>query len=330
MSKGVGLDIGTMNLVAARNTGKAVETQRIRDAFLDLPANAKKVLKLSGANYVEHNGDLLLIGDDALELANVFGREARRPLSKGLVSSQEADSLDVLAHMIKKLLGAPKEKGEHCYYSIPAAPVDNPERDVIYHKRVFERIVANCGYTATPSNEAMAIVFSECAADGFSGLSFSFGSGMTNIALAYHAVEAMTFSVERGGDWIDGGAATALGGTAARMCALKEAGVDLMNPVGREQEALVFYYKELVDYALTWAGNEFLRRGLEQTVTRPVPIVISGGTSTAIGFLDLFNSVLERKRKKFPLKVTEVRAASEPFDAVARGLLVQAHQEYEE
>ena len=44
----VGLDIGTMNIVSARQNkeGKIV-TKRIRDAFVDLPISAKKMLKLN-------------------------------------------------------------------------------------------------------------------------------------------------------------------------------------------------------------------------------------------------------------------------------------------
>ena len=53
----VGLDVGTMNLVAARQGKDGIETKRIRDAFLDLPASSKKLLKLSGADFVER-GDL--------------------------------------------------------------------------------------------------------------------------------------------------------------------------------------------------------------------------------------------------------------------------------
>jgi hypothetical protein len=327
---GVGLDVGTMNLVAGRFEGDKVVTKRMRDAFLDLPKSAQKVLKLSKAAYVERGDELLLLGDQALELAAVFGREARRPLSGGLIAAGELEAMDVLAYMIKELLGAPKAPGEHCYYSVPAAPVDNLSRDVIYHKRVFEKIVTQCGYTATPSNEAMAIIYAEAAKDNFSALSFSFGSGMTNIALGYAAVETMAFSVERGGDWIDGGAARSVGTTASRMCSIKEEGIDLANPKTREQEAISYYYRELISYTLEWTANEFKRRGLGQTVTKPLPIIVSGGTSTAKGFLDIFKSVLDRQRKKLGLEVTEVRAAAEPFDAVARGLLVQANQEHSE
>ena len=50
----------------------------------------------------------------------------------------------------------------------------------------------------------------------------------------------MSFSVARGGDWIDSGAARAVGGTSARMCSIKESGLDLQNPKTREEEAIVF------------------------------------------------------------------------------------------
>ena len=43
-SVGVGVDLGTMNIVSARQTpGGNVETKRIRDAFIDLDSEAKKL-----------------------------------------------------------------------------------------------------------------------------------------------------------------------------------------------------------------------------------------------------------------------------------------------
>ena len=101
----VGLDIGTMNLVAARQEGDQIKTSRLRDAFLDLPLTSKKLLKLSGTDFLERGEELLIIGDAALEMGNMFGREVRRPLHKGLVSSSEMDALDVVGYMIKSLLG---------------------------------------------------------------------------------------------------------------------------------------------------------------------------------------------------------------------------------
>lgn len=329
---GVGLDIGTMNLVAARRTGVGVEHTRMRDAFLDLPSSAKKMLKLKKTSFIEREDDVLILGDAALQTANVFGKEARRPLSAGLIAAGELEAMEVLALMIKQVLGTPVVEGEHCYFSVPAAPIDQPDRDIIYHKGVFERIVEECGYTAWPANEAMAIIYSECANDGFSGIAMSFGSGMTNIALAIGtiAAEGLTFSVARGGDWIDSGASKSVGSTQARICAIKERGVDLLNPEGREQEAISFYYKELIRYTLDQIAQQFATRRGKFELDEAIPLVISGGTSMAGNFVALFKTEFERRRKKFPIEVSEIRHASDPMNAVANGMLTQAMLEHEE
>jgi len=325
--QGVGVDCGTMNIVAARQTDKGIVTTRMRDAFLDLPPNSKKMLRISGASFVEREDDVLILGDAALEIANIFGKEARRPLSGGLVSSSESESLEVLALLVKSVLGAPKTPNEVCYFSVPASPIDQPGKDVIYHKGVFERIIKECGYEPYAANEAMAIIYSECAAENFSGLSISFGSGMSNIALAVNTVEGLTFSVARGGDYLDAGAAKAIGATQARICAIKEAGFDLNNPIGKEQEALSFYYKNLIEYVIDNIANQFKAIQGQFALPRPIPLIISGGTSKAGGFVEFFTQVFEKKRKKFPIQISEIRQAKDPLNAVAYGLLVQALQE---
>lgn len=334
MSKnlGRGLDIGTMNIVCAQRTAKdKVETSRVRDAFLDLDAGAKKMLKLSGTNFIDRGEDgIIVVGDAAMEMANVFSREVRRPLSAGLISAGELDALEILGIMIKNLLGAPSAEGETCYFSVPAAPVDDPTRDVIYHRGVFERIVTECGYNAIAGNEAMAIVYAECAPEMFSGLGISFGSGMCNIALSINGIEGMAFSVARGGDWIDAGAAKAVGSTSSRVCALKEKGIDLLSPASREEEALVLYYKSLIEYALDNIAKQFALVRDRFALPKAIPIVVSGGTSKAGNFLEFFKSTFEKKRKRFPIEVSEIRQASDPLNAVARGLLLQAMQEHDD
>ena len=327
---GVGLDVGTMNLVSARRSGKDVETSRIRDAFLDLDSGAKKMLKLSGVQFIDHGEDgIIVVGDAAMEMANVFGREARRPLSQGLVSAGEMDALAVLGVLVKNVLGEPAEENEICFFSVPAAPVD-ADRDVVYHQGVFERIVEECGFEAYASNEAMAIIYSETAAEGFSGLGISFGSGMCNIALSVSGVEGMSFSVARGGDWIDGGAAKAMGSTQSRMCAVKEKGIDLMDPKNREEEALALYYKSLIEYCIDQVSREFIKIKDRFALPKPIPIVVSGGTSMAGNFLPFFEKVFAKKKRKFPFEISEIRQAGDPLNAVAQGLLIQAVQEYED
>ena len=327
---GVGLDVGTMNVVSARQTPEGIKTRRIRDAFLDLPLKAKKMLKLSGVDFIERDDEILIVGDPALETANIFGKEARRPLSDGLVSPNEPEALEVLAMIIKGVLGEPQEENEVCYYSVPAAPVDAPSKDVIYHQGVLQRIIEECGYEAIASNEAMAIVFSEAASDGFSALCTSFGSGMSNVALSVNTIEGMTFSVARGGDFIDAGAASATGSTKARICAVKEGGIDLNAPKNREEEAIAFYYRHLIEYTLDQISKKFKQNSGQFALPKAIPIIVGGGTSKVGGFMEFFKTVFEKKKKRFPIEVSEIRHAQDPLNVVATGLLVQARQEYED
>lgn len=327
---GIGADIGTMNLISARRTPEGVKTKRIRDLFLDLPKEAGKMLKLTGADFVERDDDLIILGDRALEISNVFGKEARRPLSSGLVSPKEIDSFEVLSLLVKHILGEPLEENEHCYFSVPAMPIDRPEQTVIYHKGIFEKIISDCGYTPTAANEAMAIIYSETAAENFSGIGMSFGSGLSNVALSVNTIEGLSFSVNRSGDWIDKGAANSIGSTQARMCSIKERGIDLNHPQNREQEAITFYYRALIEYVLDHITNRFRAIQDQFALPKPIPIVVAGGTSLVGGFMEFFQKVFESKQKRFPIEVSEIRQAKDPLNSIAKGLLVQATQEYAE
>lgn len=327
---GVGLDIGTMNLVTARKSVSGqVVTDRIRDAFLDLELDAKRSLKMSNVNFVEQDGTLIVFGDSALTMANLFKREARRPLSKGVISAGELDAQSILGLLIHYVIGTPMVDNEHCFYSVPAAPVDDPSQDVIFHTEVFRKILQDKGYRAHPTNEAMAIIYSQCAAENFSGLAVSFGAGMANIALSYQAAKAMEFALAKGGDWLDSQSAKALGKTASQMCAIKEKGINLISPNGREEQAIALYVRSLIDYTLQNIVAQFRKVQNDISLPDPIPFVISGGTTRAEGFLDVFKEQFEAIKKKFPIQITEIRSAKDPMTAVAEGMLVLALEEHE-
>ena len=325
---GVALDCGTMNLVAARHddTGDKVITTRIRDAFLDLPLDNKRMLKLSNTSYAEMDGKLLVIGDEALATANLFNREARRPIAGGILAAGELDAQKVIALMIGHVLGKPQKDKEKCCFSVPAPALDVAGSDITYHVAMLKKILTELGYMAEPVNEAQAIIYSECIKENFSGIGISFGSGMTNVCLAYNAMSAMEFSVGRGGDWVDAGAARAVNTTAAKICAIKESGADIVNPKpeSREEEAIALYIQTLIDYTLSNIIKHFSKVRSEILVPKPIPIIISGGTSLAKGFLDKFKVQFEQFRDKFPIQISEIRAAADPLTAVATGLLIYA------
>ncbi len=332
LAPGAGLDLGTMNIISARRgAGGRPDTKRIRDAFLDLDLSAKRSLRMSGVDYVEREGVLIVIGDSALTMANLFKREARRPLSKGVISAGELDAQEILSLLIHHVLGDPVVKGEHCFYSVPSAPLDDPSQDILYHTEVFRKILTEYGYEAHPTNEAMAIVYSQCGKENFSGLSVSYGAGMCNIALSYRATPAMEFSLARGGDFVDTQSARAVGRTAAQMCAIKEQGINLTKPKGREQEAIALYLRSLIDYSLGNIAAQFKKVQNDVTLPEAIPFVVSAGTSMADGFPDLFKQQFSAiKKKGFPIEISEIRSAANPMTAVAEGLLVLAVEEHEE
>jgi hypothetical protein len=324
---GVGADCGTMNFVVARKIGNKVETERLRDAFLDLEITHKRMLKLSNASYIELDGKLLVIGDQALECANLFNREARRPLAGGILNSGEIDAQQVISLMLKQLLGEPRIENEKCCYSIPAPALDIIGSDVTYHRMILGKIIGELGYAAESINEALAVVFSECQKENFSGLGLSFGSGMTNVCLSYNAMSALAFSIGKGGDWVDDGASKALNITRGKITALKESGIDINAPIGREQEAIAFYLENLIDNAIDCIIQHFHKVKSEILIPKPIPIIVSGGTSLAGGFVNMFTKRFEVHKSKFPIAVSEIRHAVDPMTAVSTGLLMFAQMD---
>ena len=108
MSKGVGLDIGTNMLVSAmlNEEGKPVY-KRQRDAFFRITpkseVNRKSIrMALEGrkANFIIEDGDFIVVGEDALLMANERNSDARRPMSKGVLSPKEKDSLPMQSDII--------------------------------------------------------------------------------------------------------------------------------------------------------------------------------------------------------------------------------------
>jgi hypothetical protein len=226
-------------------------------------------------------------------------------------------------------LGEPKKPGEKCCYSVPAAALDVIGSDVTYHSAILKKIITELGYLAEPSNEAQAIIYSECREENFSGLGISFGSGMTNVCLSYNAMSALEFSVGRGGDWVDSGAARAVNTTAAKICSIKEGGADIANPTSgaREEEAIALFIQTLIDYTINNIIQHFSKVRSEILVPKAIPIIVSGGTSLAKGFLGKFQAQFELSRAKFPVQISEIRAARDPMTSVATGLLILAQME---
>jgi hypothetical protein len=136
---------------------------------------------------------------------------------------------------------------------------------------------------------------------------------------------ALTFSTARSGDWVDMNVAQALGVKPEKAAMIKEAGVDLMNPKNREEDAVSIYYRNLVQYNVTNIAERFRSAENMPTFNDPINIVFSGGTSMAGNFIELVKDVFSKI--EFPLPVKEIRLAKDPLNATAKGALVAAQLE---
>lgn len=324
-----GLDIGTGTIIASYLDEKnnEVKSIRVRDAFVSLALEQKQMLKLSKISFIEEDDRVIIVGDDAANIASVFNQPLRRPLSKGTISPSEIEAQKVIKHLFKHTVGEAPVPGTTCYYSVPAAPLD-ADMDVIYHEMVMGSMLEELGWTAKPANEAQAIVYSECADTMFSGFAMSFGAGMVNASLSYKSIPLITMSVARSGDWVDNSAAKALGLSPAKVCQIKEKGVDLLKPQGREQQAIAIYYTNLIRYALTNFVEKIKSQNVMSQIDLPesIPVVIGGGTSLPINFMKVVEQEVQ-KLKGFPFSVTDIRHAKNPLFAVSRGLLIMAQNE---
>ncbi len=321
----IGLDVGTMHLCAARSDTDDVKITR--NVFMKLDTDEVQISELSDISYVEgEDSELFIIGSDAFKYANMFGQTVSRPMEKGLISPKEISAIDVLTMMIKDLIGDVKSKEAYCSYSVPAEAIDEG-RSVIYHENVFARILKSLGINYSSVNEAMAIIYSECAKEKFSGIAISFGAGMANVAVSYKGIQALAFSTARSGDWIDTETAQSLGMVSNRVTSIKEkymkfsGEVEIKNKkTKRVLEALYYYHKALIEYTVKKIIKEFDDK-VDIEVDEAIPIIISGGTSMPEGFVDLFRDVISGY--DLPFDVSEIRPAKNPLTSVANGLLVK-------
>jgi len=322
----VGLDIGTMNLVSAKLSGETIESCALRNVFLEIESFTIGNMDLNNISHIRIDDNVYILSQDAYNFANIFNKKVSRPMNKGMISTNEIDSIDIMATMIKKLIGSSTDPNNICCYSIPANPLDS-EINVTYHDSVFNRIITQLNYKPISLNEATAIVYSECEETDFTGIGISFGAGMTNIAVVFKAVPVLTFSLSRGGDWIDQNTGNSIGVIPNRVTLVKEKpDLALHNyEIGnkkekRIREALSYYYKDLINYTTLNIIKNLSK--IEIDFPEDIPIIVSGGTSKPNGFVDLFSSIISNY--EFPFTVKEIRSAVNPLTAVAEGCLIKS------
>lgn len=326
-----GLDVGTSFVVLASEGSKGkVVYKDFRDAFYIIkpttPIATKMIEKgLAGKVFVKDaDGSFIILGKDAIEKAVERNDSAKRPMHKGVVSSKEKEARRILSYILKEVAGKAEAQGEKLVFCIPAQPVDQEDEDfdVGYHEDVVKTVLSECGYDAKSINEAEALCYSELANDDYTGIALSWGAGMVNVCVMLNGEPILKFSTTKSGDWIDRMAAVATGETDSVVQAEKENGE---FTVGQDNEnqvlaAVASYYDRLIDYTTKQLSSALEDSKSLPKFKDPIPVILAGGTSKPKGFIDHFRVKLEQNA--FPLTVKEVRHASDPLHAVARGCLI--------
>jgi hypothetical protein len=320
----IGLDIGTSRLVSASKAGDHFDYQTQLNAFLTLPFSKLTELALKKENVPhEAQGDgLLIYGNESERFANMFHLETRRPMSHGLLNPAEPNGTAILRQLLTTLLGEQDGRKKSLCYSVPGAPV-NASHSVTYHEATVTQLLTDMGYKVATINEGLAVVLSELEATNFTGIGISCGGGMCNICLAYLSIPVFSFSILKGGDFIDESAASVSGEGATRVRAVKEQSFHF-NGFYKDtlKQALTVYYDDMIQ-CLADALKEYLSTARNvPRLDRPVPIVISGGSSMPEGFRERFEKLLAPEH--LPIAISEIRMAADPLNSTAHGALVAA------
>jgi len=191
-----GLDVGTMNILSAQQDGNDTVFVQQRNSFVEIEYSdmAEQMLSRSEVLHIRKDDKVYVVGDDALNFANIFNKETRRPMKHGILSNDEQSAIPMMKLIIEQVVGEPAYPDEKLYFSSPADPIDS-DLSTLYHQKTIESFLDDMGYDSEPINEGMSVIYSELADNNFTGLGISFGAGMTNVCLSYYAVPVMKFSV---------------------------------------------------------------------------------------------------------------------------------------
>lgn len=329
---GVGVDIGTANIVVSRqNTDGTFTTSYHRNMLYPLEKN-EETLDLLGRSdylYVEMEDKIYVVGEDALRLVAALGHgNVVRPMADGILNPSLESSAELLFFIIKAVVGDPIEDGEHLRFSIPANPIDS-NLDNLFHKMMLTQYFNSLGYTSQAVNEAMCVAYdcnpimkSEEGEIPVSGIVCSCGAGMWNIALCYKGMSVVEFSCIKSGDYLDESAAKVTGAQKSAVIRAKERELDLLNPnpSNRITTALSIYYDELIARMIHHITTQFSEKG--STMDGECEFIFAGGVSMAPGFIEKVSTAINSS--KSPIKIWNIRHSTTPFFSVARGACIRA------
>jgi len=237
-------------------------------------------------------------------------------------------SISVIRAIISRFIQGPQTKNEKICFSVPGEPLDRPA-SVVFHESIIRMHLKSLGYSPISINEGLAVILSELSSNNFTGIGISMGGGMCNVCFAYLSVPVITYSIQKGGDYIDSMVGSSIGESPTKVKEIKEQGLDLtVEPKDRVEIGLHVFYDDLFS-SLVKSLQQVL--GSSDNIPRlsmAVPVVLSGGTVIPRGSREKFERAISNIR--LPIRISDIIIAQKPLYATAKGALTMAMTEEKE
>jgi hypothetical protein len=319
----IGLDVGTSRIVTARHTNHKIEYATQLNAFVAIPYSkmTHSALQKEGVPHSVDGAEILVHGNESDRFADLLDKDVRRTMTRGVLNPDEPDNVRLIREITSSLM-ANVEKGQKVCFTVPAAPL-GAEDNLTYHEATLRQILSDLGCEATSINEGLAVVYGEMESTNYTGIGISCGGGLCNVCLSYLTVPILSFSIPKAGDFIDTSAASVTGERPNRIRILKEQSFYINGQFENKlQQVLGVYYDDMIQAVVAGLRNAFQGARNLPKLTRPIPLVLSGGSAIPKGFKERFETIL--RASDFPLELSEIRMAADPLTTTAKGALVAA------
>jgi len=319
----LGLDIGTSHIVAARYSEENFQYERELNAFVSIPYTklAESLMTKENINHAVKGKEILVFGNESQQFAELFHVETRRPMMDGILNPSESDGLLVIRQIITRLLGRAKKPGQRMYFSVPAPAPGVADDKFTFHETTLREVLSELGYDPKSITEGLAVVYGELGDSNFTGIGVSCGGGMCNVCLAYLSVQVISFSVPKGGDYIDTNSAAAVSDLATSVRVEKEMGFRFNGFFeNKTYHALSVYYDDVIQSLVKSKHDAFSNTAKLPKLKQPVPMLLSGGTTMPPGFRERFEKAL--RASDFPIELAQIRTAADPLHSTAKGTVI--------
>jgi len=334
----IALDVGTHEFRSLQVGGGRLIARRNRAAYSileDTEAN-RGLLRQIGVTFAECEDQLLVFGNDAEKLAQLLRVPCRSLFPNGEFPSEDPPVRQMIAALMESVVGRAAESGELCAVTLPGCMKSGD--DAGHRQRDFvTQLLRLQGFQSLELSAPRALVLAELGGDAFTGIGLNFGAGSSQAGLVHRGNLLAQCCVPYAGNWIDlrlarGQQAYFWDAQGRKFLNVQETEAwkksfsgSLREPASTREQQFADLHRGMVEFLLREAAMRF-RPAMERfAISRPLPMVVAGGTARVPGFRDLVRDVLPTV--SFSVPITDVRLAVENDFTIARGGLILAELE---